>query len=88
MIDQNSFMVFSGTCTKYLAEKICQSLGCPLGKMVMTKFSDGEFAVSYEESVRGRDLFLVQSTFPTSDNLMELLLMFVLALLPILWNTR
>ena len=68
-------MVFSGTCTKYLAEKICQSLGCPLGKMVMTKFSDGEFAVSYEESVRGRDLFLVQSTFPTSDNLMELLLM-------------
>ena len=75
MIDQNSFMVFSGTCTKYLAEKICQSLGCPLGKMVMTKFSDGEFAVSYEESVRGRDLFLVQSTFPTSDNLMELLLM-------------
>ena len=68
-------MVFSGTCTKYLAEKICQSLGCPLGKMVMTKFSDGEFAVSYEESVRGRDLFLVQSTFPSSDNLMELLLM-------------
>ena len=75
MIDQNSFMVFSGTCTKYLAEKICKSLGCPLGKMVMTKFSDGEFAVSYEESVRGRDLFLVQSTFPNSDNLMELLLM-------------
>ena len=68
-------MVFSGTNTKYLAEKICQSLGCPLGKMVMTKFSDGEFAVSYEESVRGRDLFLVQSTFPNSDNLMELLLM-------------
>ena len=68
-------MVFSGTCTKYLAETICQSLGCPLGKMVMTKFSDGEFAVSYEESVRGRDLFLVQSTFPSSDNLMELLLM-------------
>ena len=68
-------MVFSGTATKYLAERICQSLGCPLGKMVMTKFSDGEFAVSYEQSVRGRDLFLVQSTFPNSDNLMELLLM-------------
>ena len=75
MIEPNSFRVFSGTNTKYLAEKICQSLGCPLGKMVMTKFSDGEFAVSYEESVRGRDLFLVQSTFPNSDNLMELLLM-------------
>ena len=68
-------MIFSGTATRYLAEKICQSMGCPLGKMVMTKFSDGEFAVSYEESIRGRDIFLVQSTFPNSDNLMELLLM-------------
>jgi len=68
-------MVFSGTATRYLAERICQSLGCPLGKMQMTKFSDGEFAVSYEESIRGRDVFLVQSTFPNSDNLMELLLM-------------
>ena len=75
MIDQNSFMVFSGTNTKYLAEKICRSLGCPLGNLVMTKFSDGEFAVSYEQSIRGRDIFLVQSTFPPSDNLMELLLM-------------
>jgi len=70
-----NYMVFSGTATKYLAEKICQSLGCPLGELVITKFSDGEFAVSYEESIRGRDIFLVQSTFPTSDNLMELLLM-------------
>jgi ribose-phosphate pyrophosphokinase len=75
MIDTNSFMVFSGTATKYLAERICQSLGCPLGKLIMTKFSDGEFAVSYEQSIRGRDVFLVQSTFPNSDNLMELLLM-------------
>ena len=70
-----NYMVFSGTATKYLAEKICQSLGCPLGKLQITKFSDGEFAVSYEESIRGRDIFLVQSTFPNSDNLMELLLM-------------
>ena len=68
-------MVFSGTATRYLAERICQSLGCPLGKLQITKFSDGEFAVSYEESIRGRDIFLVQSTFPNSDNLMELLLM-------------
>ena len=75
MITQNSYMVFSGSATRYLAERICQSLGCPLGKMQMTKFSDGEFVVSYEESIRGRDIFLVQSTFPTSDNLMELLLM-------------
>ncbi|MBQ8462668.1 MAG: ribose-phosphate pyrophosphokinase [Prevotella sp.] len=75
MTTQNSYMVFSGTATRYLAERICQSLGCPLGKLQITKFSDGEFAVSYEESIRGRDIFLVQSTFPTSDNLMELLLM-------------
>lgn len=68
-------MVFSGTATRYLAEKICQSLDCPLGQLQITKFSDGEFAVSYEESIRGRDVFLVQSTFPNSDNLMELLLM-------------
>lgn len=75
MSKKNSFMVFSGTNTRYLAEKICQSLNCPLGNLLITKFSDGEFSVSYEESIRGRDVFLVQSTFPNSDNLMELLLM-------------
>ena len=75
MSDNNSFQVFSGTKTRYLAEKICTSLGLPLGKLNYTKFSDGEFAVSYEESIRGKDVFLVQSTFPNSDNLMELLLM-------------
>ena len=75
MSNQDSFMVFSGTATRYLAEKICASLGCPLGNLQITRFSDGEFAVSYEESIRGRDVFLVQSTFPNSDNLMEMLLM-------------
>lgn len=74
-MNNKNYMVFSGTATKYLAERICESLGCPLGELQITKFSDGEFAVSYEESIRGRDIFLVQSTFPTSDNLMELLLM-------------
>ena len=75
MSDNSSYRVFSGTATKYLAENICQSLSCPLGRLQFTRFSDGEFAVSYEESIRGRDIFLVQSTFPNSDNLMELLLM-------------
>lgn len=75
MSEKLPYMVFSGTKTKYLAEKICASLGCKLGKLQVTKFADGEFAVSYEESIRGRDVFLVQSTFPNSDNLMELLLM-------------
>ena len=74
-MDNNSFMVFSGTASRYLAEKICEELNCPLGNLVVTKFADGEFEVCYEESIRGRDVFLVQSTFPNSDNLMELLLM-------------
>ncbi len=69
------FLVFSGSNSRYLAEKICLSLGCELGQMNIQHFADGEFAVSYEESIRGRDVFLVQSTFPNSDNLMELLLM-------------
>ncbi|KAA6334011.1 Ribose-phosphate pyrophosphokinase [termite gut metagenome] len=68
-------MVFSGTNSRYLAEKICNNLECPLGNMNITHFADGEFAVSYEESIRGSHVFLVQSTFPPSDNLMELLLM-------------
>lgn len=69
------YLIFSGTKSRYLAEKICISLGCPLGQMNIEYFADGEFSVSYEESIRGRDVFLVQSTFPNSDNLMELLLM-------------
>lgn len=76
MSDSNSnFKVFSGTKSRYLAEKICQHLNCPLGRMNIQHFSDGEFAVSYEESIRGQYIYLVQSTFPNSDNLMELLLM-------------
>ena len=75
MSAQTPFLVFSGTNTRYLAEKICKSLGCPLGQMNIQHFADGEFSVSYEESIRGRDVFLVQSTFPNADNLMELLLM-------------
>ncbi|MGR4859523.1 ribose-phosphate pyrophosphokinase [Bacteroides pyogenes] len=75
MSEKEPFMIFSGTNSRYLAEKICASLNCPLGKMNITHFADGEFAVSYEESIRGAHVFLVQSTFPNSDNLMELLLM-------------
>ena len=69
------FKVFSGTNSRYLAEKISASIGCKLGEMNIQYFADGEFAVSYEESIRGDEVYLVQSTFPNSDNLMELLLM-------------
>ena len=70
-----TFKVFSGTNSRYLAEKICDALRCPLGKMNIHYFADGEFSVAYEESIRGLNVFLIQSTFPNSDNLMELLLM-------------
>ena len=53
----------------------CRELGCELGKMNIQYFADGEFEVSFEESIRGCEVYLVQSTFPNSDNLMELLLM-------------
>ncbi len=75
MNEQSSFLVFSGSKTKYLTEKICQELGQPMGKLNLIRFSDGEFTVYYEECIRGRDVYLVQSTFPNTDNLMELLLM-------------
>lgn len=72
---EESFKIFAGSNSRYLAEKICKSLNCPLGNMNVLHFADGEFAVSFEESIRGKHVFLVQSTFPSSDNLMELLLM-------------
>lgn len=67
--------VFAGTKSQYMAEEICRDLGRPLGKMNIQYFADGEFEVSFEESIRGCEVYLVQSTFPNSDNLMELLLM-------------
>lgn len=70
-----SFKVFSGKASRDLANGICQHLCCKLGDVNITHFSDGEFAVSYEESIRGQIVFLVQSTYPNADNLMELLLM-------------
>ena len=67
--------IFAGTNSRYMGEEIAKELGVPLGKMNVQHFADGEFEVSFEESIRGRDVYLVQSTFANSDNLMELLLM-------------
>lgn len=67
--------IFSGTNSRYLAEKIASSYGKTLGQVTLQRFSDGELSVSFDESVRGYDVFLIQSTFPSADNLMELLLM-------------
>ncbi|MGM9847354.1 MAG: ribose-phosphate pyrophosphokinase [Muribaculaceae bacterium] len=69
------FKIFAGTNSRYMAEEICQELGVELGKMNIQHFADGEFEVSFEESIRGCEVYLVVSTFPPTDNLMELLLM-------------
>ncbi len=67
--------VFSGSASRYLAEKIVESQGLKLGKSFMQTFSDGEFQPGYEETVRGKFVFIVQSTFTPSENLFELLMM-------------
>jgi ribose-phosphate pyrophosphokinase len=66
---------FAGTQSKYLGEMIARSYGTELGKTNVTRFSDGEFQPCYEESVRGCTVFIIQSTFPPTDNLFELLLL-------------
>ena len=58
-----------------MADKIAEYYGSPLGTCNVTVFSDGEFQPSFEENLRGRDVFLIQSTFPPTENLMELLMM-------------
>ena len=71
----NQVKIFSGSSSRYLAEKIANIYGQELGKVSLLRFSDGEFQTSYEETVRGSDVFIIQSTFPPTDNLFELLLM-------------
>ena len=67
--------LFACSQSTQLAEKIAKIYGAELGKVTTTHFSDGEFQPAFEESVRGRRVFLIGSTFPTADNLMEMLLM-------------
>ncbi len=67
--------IFSGSASRVLSEKIAESYGKPLGKELIQHFADGEFQPSYEETLRGNDVFIIQSTIAPADNLMELLLM-------------
>jgi ribose-phosphate pyrophosphokinase len=67
--------IFSGRASVKLAEQIATIYGVALGDVNVMEFSDGEFQPSFEETVRGQDVFIVQSTMPPSDNLFELLLM-------------
>ena len=71
----NDVKIFSGTESKYLAEKIADFYGERLGAIEVNRFSDGEMQPVIKVSVRGAYVFFIQSTFPPSDNLMELLLM-------------
>ena len=67
--------IFACRQSRALAEKIAKSYGVELGNVEISNFSDGEFQPALVESVRGRRIFIIGSTFPNSDNLMELLLM-------------
>ena len=69
------FKIFSGRSSRKIALAICKAYGTELGDETVIEFSDGEFEPSFDESIRGADIFLVQSTMPPADNLMELLLM-------------
>jgi len=67
--------IFSGRATQHLTQKICDSLDVDLGQSSCPVFADGEFEPCYEETIRGSHVFIVQSTTPPADNLLELLLM-------------
>jgi ribose-phosphate pyrophosphokinase len=71
----NPVKLFAGSGTTVLAEKIADAYGKGLGDLTVSRFSDGEFQPHFNESVRGCDIFLIQSTNPPTENLMELLLM-------------
>ncbi|MDR0559383.1 MAG: ribose-phosphate pyrophosphokinase [Prevotellaceae bacterium] len=75
MLVEHKIKLFSGRKSTDLAKKIAESFGTELGVSSVINFKDGEFQASYDESVRGATVFIIQSTCPPSDNLMELLLM-------------
>lgn len=72
---ESPIKIFTGSSSRYLSEKIAKSYGIPLGKTSVLRFSDGEFQPSYDETVRGNYVFIIQSTYMPTENLFELLLM-------------
>lgn len=71
----SSVRLYAGSATKDLGESIAHSYGKPLGSVELKRFSDGELSVAFTESIRGEHVFLIQSTCPPADNLLELMLM-------------
>ena len=78
MSESSKIKFFACRNSRYLAEKIAKHHGSELGNSVVLEFSDGEFQPAYDESIRGCTVFVVCSTFPPADNMMELLLMVLL----------
>jgi len=75
MNSAHKFRIFSGTSNPKLTQAICNHIGMPLGNMYIQRFSDGEIFLQFQETIRGLDVFFIQSTSaPTNDNLMELLI--------------
>ena len=72
---ETTVKIFSGRASRNLSQKIAKSLGVKLGNESVIEFADGEFEPSFDETIRGSDVFIVQSTMPPAENLMELLLM-------------
>jgi ribose-phosphate pyrophosphokinase len=75
MNESTNLKVFTGNANPELAQEICNVLQIPLGEALVGRFSDGEIQIKIEENVRGCDVFVVQSTYPPAENLIELLLM-------------
>ena len=76
MSDRKNMKLFALNSNQEIAQKIAQAVGVPLGKLSSRQFSDGEIQVNIEESVRGYDVYIIQSTsFPVNNHLMELLIM-------------
>tara|TARA_B110001454_G_scaffold84566_1_gene81305 strand:+ start:569 stop:1510 length:942 start_codon:yes stop_codon:yes gene_type:complete len=66
--------IFSGNSNRLLAEKICNYLGVSLGKLNISQFSDGELSIAFDENIRNKDVFIIQSTNPPAENILELML--------------
>ena len=76
MSDRKNMKLFALNSNQEIAQKIADAVGIPLGKLSSRQFSDGEIQVNIEESVRGYDVYIIQSTsFPVNNHLMELLIM-------------
>ena len=69
--------IFSGNSNRLLAEKICDYLGVSLGKLNISQFSDGELSIAFDENIRNEDVFIIQSTNPPAENILELSLIHI-----------